>query len=88
MKFLETVNKFFIKNPFLVFLFIFFFFVLPIIMNVIKEVDKEIKKDMEKIECVQSTVQINPNLIYKIKSCSNQTVELVAINGKPLQENN
>ena len=68
---------------FLLFLFLTYF---------IKEADKELAAERQLEEkqkvCVDTDVLVKPDLTYKIKVCSNESVELLSINGKAIAKEN
>ena len=57
-----------------------------------KEVDKELVAERQLEEkqkvCVDTDVLVKPDLTYKIKVCSNESVELLSINGKAIAKEN
>ena len=73
MKFFERINRFFVKTPFPLYLFI-----------VVAERQLEEKQKV----CVDTGVLVKPDLTYKIKVCSNESVELLSINGKAIAKEN
>ena len=92
MKFFERINRFFVKTPFLLYLFIFLFTFIPLFVNYIKEEDKKMADEREQVEkqkvCVITKPIVKPDLTYEIKVCSNESIELVSINGNPVAKEN
>ena len=92
MKFFERINRFFVKTPFPLYLFIVVFSIIPFLTHIVKEADKELVAERQLEEkqkvCVDTDVLIKPDLTYKIKVCSNESVELLSINGKAIAKEN
>lgn len=92
MKFFERINRFFVKTPFPLYLFIVVFSIIPFLTYVVKEADKELVAERQLEEkqkaCVDTDVLVKPDLTYKIKVCSNESVELLSINGKAIAKEN
>lgn len=92
MKFFERINQHFVNSPFLLYLFIFLFTFIPLFVNYIKEEDKKMADEKEQVEkqkvCVITKPIIKPDLTYEIKVCSNESIELVSINGNPVAKEN
>ena len=92
MKFFERINRFFVKTPFPLYLFIVVFSIIPFLTHIVKEADKELVAERQLEEkqkvCVDTDVLVNPDLTYKIKVCSNESVELLSINGKAIAKEN
>ena len=92
MKFFERINRFIVKTPFPLYLFIVVFSIIPFLTYFIKEADKELAAERQLEEkqkaCVDTDVLVKPDLTYKIKVCSNESVELLSINGKAIAKEN
>ena len=92
MKFFERINRFFVKTPFPLYLFIVVFSIIPFLTHIVKEADKELVAERQLEEkqkvCVDTDVLVKPDLTCKIKVCSNESVELLSINGKAIAKEN
>ena len=92
MKFFERINRFFVKTPFPLYLIIVVFSTIPFLTHIVKEADKELVAERQLEEkqkvCVDTDVLVKPDLTYKIKVCSNESVELLSINGKAIAKEN
>ena len=92
MKFFERINRFFVKTPFPLYLVIVVFSIIPFLTHIVKEADKELVAERQLEEkqkvCVDTDVLVKPDLTYKIKVCSNESVELLSINGKAIAKEN
>ena len=92
MKFFERINRSFVKTPSPLYLFIVVFSIIPFLTHIVKEADKELVAERQLEEkqkvCVDTDVLVKPDLTYKIKVCSNESVELLSINGKAIAKEN
>ena len=88
MKFFERINRFFVKTPFPLYLFIVVFSIIPFLTHIVKEVVAERQLEEKQKACVDTDVLVKPDLTYKIKVCSNESVELLSINGKAIAKEN
>ena len=72
--------------------FIVVFSIIPFLTHIVKEADKELVAERQLEEkqkvCVDTDVLVKPDLTYKIKVCSNESVELLSINGKAIAKEN
>ena len=68
------------------------FSIIPFLTHIVKEADKELAAERQLEEkqkaCVDTDVLVKPDLTYKIKVCSNESVELLSINGKAIAKEN
>ena len=88
MKFFERINRFFVKTPFPLYLFIVVFSIIPFLTHIDKELVAERQLEEKQKVCVDTDVLVKPDLTYKIKVCSNESVELLSINGKAIAKEN
>ena len=88
MKFFERINRFFVKTPFPLYLFIVVFSIIPFLTHIVKELVAERQLEEKQKACVDTDVLVKPDLTYKIKVCSNESVELLSINGKAIAKEN
>ena len=88
MKFFERINRFFVKTPFPLYLFIVVFSIIPFLKEADKELVAERQLEEKQKVCIDTDVLVKPDLTYKIKVCSNESVELLSINGKAIAKEN
>lgn len=92
MKVFKQINDFFVKYPFLIFILIIILVLVPLLMHIVNKADEEYQIEKAQKEkqmvCVSTHVIVKPDLDYEIKTCDDESVTLMSINGQAQEGEN
>ena len=92
MKVFKQINDFFVKYPFLIFILIIILVLVPLLMHTVIKADEEYQIEKAQKEkqmvCVSTHVIVKPDLDYEIKTCDDESVTLMSINGQAQEGEN
>ena len=92
MKVFKQINDFFVKYPFLIFILIIILTLVPLLMHIVNKADEEYQIEKAQKEkqmvCVSTHVIVKPDLDYEIKTCDDESVTLMSINGQAQEGEN